>query len=88
LRLVLACAYARAGRRQDAEQLIAGIPDPLYQARAFAALGNNEQTVKALERAVPEGPFRVGRELENPEFAAIREDPRLKGLRRRVGLPE
>jgi len=88
LRLILACAYARAGRRQDAEQLIAGIPDPLYQARAFAALEDNEQTIEALERAAPEGPFRVGRELEYPEFAAIREDPRLKGLRRRVGLPE
>jgi TolB-like protein/tetratricopeptide (TPR) repeat protein len=88
LRLVLASAYARGGRRQDAEQMIAEIPDPLYQARVFAALGDNEQTIEALERAIPEGPFRVGRELEYPEYAAVREDPRLKGVRRKVGLPE
>jgi hypothetical protein len=75
---VQACAYARAGLRQDAEQLIAKIADSLAQARVFAALDDKERTMKALERAIPEGPFRIGREVEYPEFA-LRGDPRLEG---------
>lgn len=85
---VLACAYARAGRRQDAERAAANIPDPLGQARAFATLGDEERTVRALERAIPLGPFRMGRAVENPEFAWLRGDPRLKSIRQKVGLPE
>jgi TolB-like protein/Tfp pilus assembly protein PilF len=85
---VHACAYARAGRRQDAEQLIAKIADPLAQARVLAALGDKERTIKALERAIPEGPIRIGREVAYPEFAGLRGDPRLKAIRKKAGLRE
>jgi hypothetical protein len=34
------------------------------------------------------GSFRLGRALTFPEFALLRGDPRLKGLRKKVGLPE
>ena len=84
----LGCAYARAGRRRDAEEIAAKIRDPLAQARIFATLGDKDRTIEALERAIAEGPFRVGREIENPEFAALRGDPRLKAIRKKAGLPE
>jgi len=34
------------------------------------------------------GAARVGRALSSPEFALLRGDPRVKALRKRVGLPE
>jgi hypothetical protein len=34
------------------------------------------------------GRARLGRDLNCPEFALVRGDPRLKPLRQRVGLPE
>jgi len=38
---------------------------------------------------VPFGPARIGREfLISPNFAFLRGDPRLKMLRKKVGLPE
>jgi TolB-like protein/Tfp pilus assembly protein PilF len=86
--VVIACAYARAGRRQDAERLAAEVPDPIGQARVFATLGDKERTIQNLERAIPEGPIRMGQAIENPEFAALRGDPRLKSIRKKVGLPE
>ena len=42
----------------------------------------------ALDRATVLGPVRIGRALATPEFALIRGDPRVKALRRKVGLPE
>jgi tetratricopeptide (TPR) repeat protein len=86
--VVIACAYARAGRRADAEQLAAAIPDPIDQARVFAFLGDTERTIQALERGIPQGPGRMGRAIENPEFSSLRADPRLNSIRKKVGLPE
>jgi Tfp pilus assembly protein PilF len=83
---VLGCAYARGGRRQGAEEVAAGILDPLGQAHVFGCLGDTERAIQALERAIPQGPFRIGRELETPELAALRGDPRLKSVRKKVGL--
>jgi hypothetical protein len=37
---------------------------------------------------VPQGPVRLGRNLTYPEFALIRGDPRVKALRKKVGLPD
>jgi serine/threonine-protein kinase len=87
-RVAIACAYARAGRRADAEQLAAAIPDPVDQARVFAFLGDTERTIQALERGIPQGPGRMGRAIENPEFSLLRGDPRLNSIRKKVGLPE
>jgi TolB-like protein/Flp pilus assembly protein TadD len=85
----LGYAYARAGRREEAEKLTAGWQgDPLGQAMIFAGLGDKDRTLEALERMAPLGPFRVGRALTFPEIALLRGDPRLKALRKRVGLPE
>ena len=85
----LGYAYGRAGRREEAEKLAAAIPlDPLGQARIFAGLGDKDGTLEALDRSVVLGPFRIGSALTTPEFVIIRGDPRLKALRKKVGLPE
>ena len=90
----LAYAYARAGRRAEAEKLVAEAP-ALYPDRhgafqfalAFAGLGDKDRTIDRLERLADLGPVRLGLELTCPEFALVRGDSRVKALRKRVGLP-
>jgi tetratricopeptide (TPR) repeat protein len=86
----LGYAYARAGRREDALKLAASVPsrNPFNQALIFVGLGDKDRTFEALDRAAAGGPTRVGRALTFPEFALLRGDPRVKALRRKVGLPE
>jgi len=83
-------AYARAGRRQEAEKLAADVPaiNPFNKALIFAGLGDKDRTLEVLDRAATAGPFRMGRALTFPEFALLRGDPRVKALRKKVGLPE
>ena len=80
-------ALGRAGRRDEAQKLAAGATGPLTQALIFAGLGDKERTLEALDRMTVLGPVRVGRDLTFPEFDLIRGDPRVKALRRKVGLP-
>src|SRR5438128_9311385 len=84
----LGYAYGRAGRRDDAEKLAAADQRPYAQALTFAGLGDKERTLDALERMAILGPVRLGRDLTYPEFDLVRGDPRLKALRKRLGLPE
>jgi tetratricopeptide (TPR) repeat protein len=86
----LGYAYGRAGRREDAEKLLAATPsiNPFNQALIFAGLGDKDRTFEALDRAATAGPFRIGRALTFPEYALLRGDPRVKALRKKVGLPE
>ncbi|HEY2860553.1 MAG TPA: tetratricopeptide repeat protein [Terracidiphilus sp.] len=85
----LGYAYAKAGRREEAEKVAADIaPNPFNQALVFAGLGDRDRTLDALERMDVLGPVRIGRALTFPEFAFVRGDPRTKALRLRVGLPE
>lgn len=82
-------AYGRAGRRQEAENFAAAAaPNAFTQALTFAGLGDKDRTLEALDRLAVNGAVRVGRGLHSPEFALLRGDPRVKALRRKVGLPE
>jgi serine/threonine-protein kinase len=83
----LGVAYARAGRREDAERIAAGVPRPSNKAPIFAALGDRDRTLGALEQMVQMGPTRLGRDLIAPEYRFLQNDPRLNALRRRTGLP-
>jgi hypothetical protein len=83
----LGVAYARSGRRQDAEQVAAATPRPGNKVLIFAALRDKDRTFEFLDQMVPMGATRVGRELIGPDFAFLRGDPRLKVLRKRLGLP-
>jgi TolB-like protein/Flp pilus assembly protein TadD len=85
----LGYAYGRAGRRQDAEKLASDVStNPFQQALTFAGLGDKDRTLQALERMASFGPVRLGRDLTYPEFALVSGDPRVKALRKKVGLPE
>ena len=44
--------------------------------------------MERLERMADLGPVRVGLTLNDPEFAFLLGDPRVKALRKTVGLPE
>jgi TolB-like protein/Flp pilus assembly protein TadD len=82
-------AYARAGRREEAEKLAgAASSNPFQQAVIFAGIGDKDRTLEALDRMTVLGPFRIGRVLTWPEMALLRGDPRVKALRKKVGLPD
>jgi serine/threonine-protein kinase len=87
VRAYLGYAYARTGRRDEAEKMAIGT-NPFNQAMIFAGLGDKERALEAMERSTAAGPFRVGRQLTWPELALIRNDPRMKALRKKVGLPQ
>jgi TolB-like protein/Flp pilus assembly protein TadD len=87
VRAFLGYAYARTGRRDEAEKMAIGT-NPFNQAVIFAGLGDKERALEAMERSTAAGPFRVGRQLTWPELALIRGDPRMKALRKKVGLPQ
>ena len=90
----LAYAYAKAGRRAEAEKLIAEAPThqsmtgPWNYTIAFAGLGDKDRTIEQLERMAGVGPVRMGMTLNRPEFAFVRNDPRVILLRKKVGLPK
>jgi len=84
----LGYAYARSGRREEAERLASDLsPRPLQQAVIFAGLGDKDRTLDALDRMAVVGPVRMGWILSLPELSLLRGDPRLKALRKKVGLP-
>jgi hypothetical protein len=87
---LLGYAYALAGRREEAEKLAGAVSlNPIQQALIFAGLGDKDRTLEALDRAATLGPVRIGRDvLIAQEFALLRGDPRVKALRKKVGLPE
>jgi hypothetical protein len=91
----LAYAYGTAGRRADAEKLMADGPmlyqhrgGPFQYALAFAGPGEKDQTIAQLELMANLGPVLLGRDVTYPEFALVHGDPRVKALRKKVGLPE
>ena len=86
---VLAIAYAKAGRRDDAERIAAMAPRPASKTYIYAALGDKDRTLQMLEGMVPMGPTRIGRDfLIGPRLAFLQGDPRLMAIRKKVGLPE
>ena len=85
---LLGHALGRAGRREEAEKLAAGTTNAFTQALIFGGLGDSERTLQALDRMTVLGPVRIGRALRYPELDLIRGDPRLKALRKKVGLLE
>jgi tetratricopeptide (TPR) repeat protein len=90
IRGYLGYAYARAGRRADAEKLLATTSsiNPFNLAVIYAGLGDTDRSFQALDRASASGPVRIGWALGFPEYAALRGDPRVQILRKKVGLAQ
>ena len=84
----LGYAYARSGRREEAESMAVASEYANEQALIFAGLGDKNRTVAALDRMASRGAQRVGEYLNLPELALLRGDPRAKALRKKIGLPE
>jgi len=91
----LAYAYAKAGRRAEAETLADAAParypnrrGPFQRALVFAGLGDKDRTIEQLQRMADVGPVRIGFTLNSPEFAFLDGDLRVKALRKQVGLPD
>lgn len=83
----LGYAYARSGRRAEAEAMVAASAHANEQALIFAGLGDKDRTFEALDRMTALGAQRVGLYLHYPELALLRGDPRLATLRHKIGLP-
>ena len=84
----LGYAYGRAGRHREVEELAAVSPGALQKVLISAGLGDRDGTINALRRIFELGPVRVGLTLSLPELSFIREDPRVKALRGKAGLPQ
>jgi TolB-like protein/DNA-binding winged helix-turn-helix (wHTH) protein/Tfp pilus assembly protein PilF len=85
---ILGYAYARSGRREEAEKMAGSSKYANEQALIFAGLGDKDRTLEALDRMAALGPVRVGQYLNFPELALLKGDPRVKALRKKIGLPE
>src|SRR5262249_23565827 len=95
IRSALGCAYARAGRRDEAERVAAwfhfsgaGFP---YGAVLFACLGDKDRTFEFLDHVAQIGPIRMGwflLRVDREHPGLLSGDPRLMLLRKKVGLPD
>ena len=86
--LWLARVYARAGRREEALQIVEerSLGDPTRIALVYVALGETEQAFQLLERAFEtESPFVDEMKVE-PRYDPLRSDPRFDEMLRRLGL--
>ena len=59
---------------------------PYYVAKVYAALKEPDQAFSHLERAADEHAAQIVFVAVDPEFAALRNDPRLRPLMKRVGV--
>jgi TolB-like protein/DNA-binding winged helix-turn-helix (wHTH) protein len=91
----LGYAYAVAGRRSDAENLLAKLKEiskqrhvhPDLLAGVYAGLGQKEEAFEWLEKAYQVHARDLLELKYDPHFANLRSDPRFIELVRRIGLP-
>jgi TolB-like protein/Tfp pilus assembly protein PilF len=91
---MLALAYAKAGRRVDAEHLLAQISSAAYThpvipyevALVHAALGNADAAVEWFDKAYRERSPSMTALAVDPMVEPVRSDPRVQALLTRVGL--
>ena len=85
-------AYAKSGRRNEAESILAKyVSDPAYDgsnaAIVYGALGDKDKAFAALEKGFARKE-EMSRMKVDPLFDDLRDDPRFAGLLKRMGLPE
>ncbi len=90
----LILAYAVAGRRNDAERLLAELEQESRQeyvsnvalATASAAAGKNDRAIELLKKAEAERSNQLRGNLCEPCFDKLRSDPRFRSLMKTVGI--
>jgi TolB-like protein len=86
-RAFLGYAYAKSGRRDLAERLLAESGYPNEQVLISAGLNDKDRTFEALDRMAAVGAQRVALYLNYPELELLRGDRRMKSFRKKIGLP-
>ncbi len=92
----LGYAYAKSGRRKEAEAVINQWKEfektkyvaNYWVAIVYAALGDKEAAFAELEKAYRAHDWFLQRIKTDPFIDTLRDDPRLKDLVQRIGLPE
>ena len=85
----LGYAYAKSGRRDDAEKIAAQHRDlPWVQAVVYCGLGDKDRAYEGLKQMVAAKDPRVGNYLQFPELSLLRGDPRMEEIRRSLSLPQ
>ena len=90
----LAYAYTLAGRRDEAQKILAEMKDaakqgfvsPLNFALIYMGLGDKDQAFEWLNKTLDESPYRIAFIKVNPRFDSLRSDPRFTDLLRRMKL--
>jgi TolB-like protein/DNA-binding winged helix-turn-helix (wHTH) protein/Flp pilus assembly protein TadD len=86
---LLGYAYARAGRRDDAEKIAAQHRDwPWLQALVYAGLGDKDRAYEGLKQMAAIQDPRAAAYLEYPELSILRGDSRREEFRRSLGLSQ
>lgn len=93
---ISAYAHARAGRRGEAQRIIALMHAaekthyvrPYYIACVWSALGDKDKAFAELERSFAEKDCYVPRMRVDPFLDPLRDDPRYNDLLKRMNLPE
>ena len=91
VKAALACAYARVGRREDAERTAVNIVNINARLQAFACLGDKDRDFDTFESNAALGPIRIGwflLRVDRESPGLLRGDSRLDALRKNVGLPQ
>ena len=94
--VVLGHAYAKMGKRADAEKQIAELRDlaktryirPYYIASIYGALGDKDAAFAELEKSFQERDVYLNRVNGDPFMDPLRDDPRFADLLKRIGLSQ
>ena len=92
----LAASYARAGRKADALTIVRKMENDARRSHqggflvgvVYAAMGDRDQAFRWLEEAFAAHDTFLPWLKVDPEFDALRGDPRFDDLVRRIGIPE
>jgi serine/threonine-protein kinase len=96
LPLQLALIYARSGRRDDAQRLLADVEKssqhryyaPTHIAMVYAALADRDKAIEWLDNAYEQRHWGLTLLKVYPEFDPLRSDPRFADLLRRLNFPQ
>ena len=89
----LAYAFAKAGKRDEAEKIRKQLEStklyvsPAELATVYVGLGEKEQALSLLERAYAQHDLQLQYLGVDPHFDSLRSEPRFQELIRKVGLP-